>query len=417
MKRDLLTQMKNEWRENIWLVVELLIVLLAVWYIAMLLTRVAVVHSIPKGFDAENVYSLYVNRQEPENPGYIDYGDEQAMKEGESLVRIMTRIRKSPHVEAAAFSHNALPYQYSYFGNGIWLNPQDTIFLSVNQRIASPDIVRVLRLKSLNGLSTEEMTGLLEKREVLIGSYKEFDRVADVREYLGRPLYKSASDSVPFTISHALIENIRRSEFDISYGGTCVAPLLDSDVLGGWSREVWEIAVRLRPGEEMAFINEFRDDIRMREDGNIYLGEPHSLMARRDLIHRTDMIQVRMLVGGTIFLLLVVFLGLFGTFWYRIRNREGEIAIRKVNGATRMDIVRRLLSEGMMLTAVSAIPAVCCGILYYHSVTQRYDGWEWQFIVSGIAALLLISATVTLGIIIPARKAMNLEPALTLKDE
>lgn len=417
MKRNLLKQMGNEWRENIWLVLELLIVLLSVWFIAMMLTRTAANYSIPKGFDAENVYFMKIHRQSPENPGYIDYGEQSPQKEGESLVEIITRIRRSPHVEAAAFSQNALPYQYSYIGGQLMLNPGDTVTLPVNNRIASPDIVRVLGLESLNGVSPEEMVRLLGKGEVLIGSSPTMDKVVDISKYLGRPLYGSSNDSVPSAISHVRIADIRRSEFEFPYGGTCVTPLPDEAVLGGWSKEIWEIAVRLRPDENMAFVNEFRNDIRMRENGNIYLAQPRSLMGERENVHRANLIEVRMLVGGAMFLLIVVFLGLFGTFWYRIRDREGETAIRKVNGATKGDIMRRLLSEGLILTAAATMLAIVCGTIYYLKVTEKYDGWEWQFVVSGIAALVLVAATVTAGIAIPARKAMKLEPALILKDE
>lgn len=38
--------------------------------------------------------------------------------------------------------------------------------------------------------------------------------------------------------------------------------------------------------------------------------------------------------AGMGFLLLNIFLGLLGTFWFRTQQRVGEIAIRKVNGAT-----------------------------------------------------------------------------------
>lgn len=51
--------MKNEWRENFWLVLELFIVFLAIWLIAMFLVLAFQVRHIRRGFESEDV--LYMN--------------------------------------------------------------------------------------------------------------------------------------------------------------------------------------------------------------------------------------------------------------------------------------------------------------------------------------------------------------------
>ena len=61
--------------------------------------------------------------------------------------------------------------------------------------------------------------------------------------------------------------------------------------------------------------------------------------------------------AGMGFLLLNIFLGLLGTFWFRTQQRVGEIAIRKVNGATDRSIFNRLIGEGLLLLVVATIPA------------------------------------------------------------
>ena len=47
--------MKNEWRENFWLVLELFIVFLAIWLIAMFLVLAFQVRHIRRGFESEDV--------------------------------------------------------------------------------------------------------------------------------------------------------------------------------------------------------------------------------------------------------------------------------------------------------------------------------------------------------------------------
>lgn len=52
---------------------------------------------------------------------------------------------------------------------------------------------------------------------------------------------------------------------------------------------------------------------------------------------------------GMGFLLLNIFLGLLGTFWFRTQQRRSEIALHKAHGASDMSIFVRLISEGLLL--------------------------------------------------------------------
>ena len=54
----------------------------------------------------------------------------------------------------------------------------------------------------------------------------------------------------------------------------------------------------------------------------------------------------------TFLLLLNIFLGLLGTFWFRTQQRRGEIALHKAMGATDGAVFGRLMSEGMFLLLI-----------------------------------------------------------------
>lgn len=55
MNKKLLTQIKNEWRSNLWLVTELLLVSVVMWYIVDYMYVKAAVYYEPRGFDIEGV--------------------------------------------------------------------------------------------------------------------------------------------------------------------------------------------------------------------------------------------------------------------------------------------------------------------------------------------------------------------------
>lgn len=121
------------------------------------------------------------------------------------------------------------------------------------------------------------------------------------------------------------------------------------------------------------------------------------------------------------FLLVNIFLGLLGTFWFRTRQRVGDIAIRKVNGATSADIFRLLIGEGLLLLTIATPLAMIVDINLAHAeINQYYEGGylQWGRMLACVgAAYLCIAVMIVLGISIPAWRAMKIDPATALRDE
>lgn len=77
MKRNLLNQMKKEWRDNVWLVIELAVVCLAIWGLSVIVYVQGKGLFIPRGFNPENVYSISLKTVSSGSPNYIDLGETQ----------------------------------------------------------------------------------------------------------------------------------------------------------------------------------------------------------------------------------------------------------------------------------------------------------------------------------------------------
>jgi putative ABC transport system permease protein len=122
-----------------------------------------------------------------------------------------------------------------------------------------------------------------------------------------------------------------------------------------------------------------------------------------------------------VFLLVAVFLGFLGSFWFRTQQRVPEIALRKVNGATQWQIFRRLISEGLIMLLISTI--IFTPIYFYlvnvvgASIENFiFDNNSVNF-VAYVITLLILAAMIIAGIWFPARKAMKVEPANALKEQ
>ena len=139
----------------------------------------------------------------------------------------------------------------------------------------------------------------------------------------------------------------------------------------------------------------------------------------------TDKVNSQAIV--VLFLLVNVFLGLIGTFWFRTRRRRSEIALRLAMGSTKSQVFRLLTGEGLLLLTIVALPAmlVCYNIGMAELTigrTELISTWpvKWgvlRFLLCSLGAWLLIALMVMMGIFFPAPQAMRIEPAEALHEE
>lgn len=420
MNRNLLTQIKNEWRDNIWLVVELAVVSAAIWALLPSLYNNISTKLSEKGFDTDDVYRISVKRVSVESPEYVDAGEAQTESDMSDLRALMRLIRKSPYVESAAFSSNALPYQFNYAGNSIQVADKgDSVYYSGNLRMGSPEIATVIRPVSSEGLTVEKIESILREGNIFISEGPDYiySGVSDIRQLVGGRV--TLFDTIQERQIGGVIKSIRRNEYEKPIG-TILFPIDES--VNSQLAYCNEIAVRVKPGMGKKFEEQFYSSPEMRRHRNIYLSELSDMRKVRKGNQADTDSEMRMLSAGIVFLLIIIFLGLVGTFWFRIKQRAGEIALRKTCGATSADIFRRTIGEGLILLAVASVAAmgidICMDHFLLHPDNSILEKEIWlpalsYFLFTAFLTAMMIIA----GIAFPALRAMKIEPAITLKDQ
>ncbi len=135
--------------------------------------------------------------------------------------------------------------------------------------------------------------------------------------------------------------------------------------------------------------------------------------------YRTTL-QVSALAGlGGLLALALASLGLYGVIALAVRQRTREIGIRIAVGAHPMQVARMFLSSGVKSSVVAlaiGLPITLAGLkLLTTSGDLFIPGVNLYVIGGGIAAILLaVAATATW---IPARRAAQVDPAVTLRAE
>ena len=154
MTKKLLVQIKNEWRNNLWLALELLVVSVVMWFVVdYLYTRMAT-YLEPRGFDISHCYLIEMGKLTDKSPDYIpNQTDEQ---EDADILELVDRLCRRPEIEAVSLSQNSYPYNGS---NSTDLVQYDTL-VSGNwtiRRLVTPDFVRVFRYQGTRGETPEQL--------------------------------------------------------------------------------------------------------------------------------------------------------------------------------------------------------------------------------------------------------------------
>lgn len=107
--------MLNEWRTNVWLALEFLVVSVVLWYICDYFYASMRTYFAPLGFEYDHCYELTMYDIPETSPEYRpEYAGDSA--QAEARYEILRRLKQMPEIEAAAYSNNARPFNGSNSG-------------------------------------------------------------------------------------------------------------------------------------------------------------------------------------------------------------------------------------------------------------------------------------------------------------
>jgi len=412
MTKKLLTQIKNEWLSNLWLALELLVVSVVMWYVVDYLYTRAATYLEPRGFNIEHCYLIELGELTPKSPDYTP--DKSRDDTHADIAELVERLRRRPEVEAVSLSQNSYPYNGSNSSGEVRYDTLQSPGWTI-RRMVTPDFVRVFRYQGTRGETSEQLAEMLERGEFLASDnlYRKYDR--KLTEFVGKRFQLFGDTTKTYQLG-ASLQNVRYHDYDQARSSYCFLAKQSFYYVG------LELCVRVREGQDNNFITKLKEDSESQfRIGNLFISEIRSFHDIRRNFQQAWTNDIRNYVMGMGFLLLNIFLGLLGTFWFRTQQRRSEIALHKAHGATDGAIFRRLLSEGLLLLAVvTPIALVIDWNLAHLELNSWRNGttleWDRLLLCAGIS-FVLMALMIAIGIGIPARKAMKVQPAEALHDE
>ncbi|MDE6340944.1 MAG: ABC transporter permease [Muribaculaceae bacterium] len=416
MKRKLLTQMRAEWRANVWMAIEMLLVSVVLFVLAdKIYTAVATLNE-PLGFDWEHCYILRVRELSDASPDYRQY-DTQDDRYAD-LLTLKQRLQARPEIEAVTMSSNAVPYNPN---NSMIQLDIDTFSMAdapLLVRRVDPDFFKVFRVEGANGQSADELGEILQ-RERIIPSDNVLRRKAGIntlKPLYGKQMVLSGTDTLTLRAS---FKPMKYNDYGTIYGwaGASMFERFHPSMMGFMEG----LSVRVKDNMDNDFMEHLMADAdKELRVGNWYIASIDSFKTIRKEYNRGSATETRNVVICALFLLVNIFLGILGTFWFRTQQRTREIALRMVSGATRLDIFRRILGEGqILLLLVTPVAIIIDYLLTIYEFTSWYDGFfePVHFCVSVLAAWVLMALMIAIGIYFPARRAMSISPAVAMKTD
>jgi len=138
-------------------------------------------------------------------------------------------------------------------------------------------------------------------------------------------------------------------------------------------------------------------------------------------VHAEQLVRYRasaQLVGlSGIIALLLAGAGLYGVMAYRVAQRRREIGLRVALGASRGTLAADILGRGLRLTAIGIALGLAASLLLGRFVESMLFGVQARDPVAFIAAPLVLLAAGVAAMLVPARRAMRVDPMTAMRAE
>ena len=127
-----------------------------------------------------------------------------------------------------------------------------------------------------------------------------------------------------------------------------------------------------------------------------------------------DIAMIKLMSAVITALAAVTGLGIVGLAWFSVTQRQKQIGTRRALGATRFDIVRYFMVENWLITSMGLVIGVAGAVTLNWFLDTEYNTGRvplW-YLPLGMIALWLLGQ---LAVLLPARRAANIPPALATR--
>ncbi len=392
-------------------VVEFALSLILMIGAGLLLRSFAKVLDVRPGFDPKNVLLARIWLPVPNNPELDKYKDPAARVT--FVKEVLRRSSELPGVKYAAIgAGGSVPLIGTHVSPGFAVEGDaetNASIPSARYSVVSPDYFRAIGTPLIRGRFFESSDDLQSARVAIIDEALA-ERYFINRDPIGLRIKRGGPKFTgPWITIVGIVGNTKTDGLDRPDQPHIYYPVFQNS---GYAMAVY-VKTDVEP---LSLASSLREQVRAVDPDLPLFGERTMEQVVADSVSRRKFaLQVIGLFG--LLALTLAAVGIYGVVAYTVNQRTRDIGIRIALGATRGDILRSVLKQGIVLT----LAGVAIGVLGALGLTRLLRtllfGVGSADIVTYGALALLLTGVALIACYLPARRATKVDPLVALRYE
>ena len=315
-------------------------------------------------------------------------------------------LRALPNVEAAT-STNMLPLSGSGWSSTLNLGPDSDTAKSTPQfamYLGTEHTIKTLGLKLIEGRNfyADEINKSVNDPGKLAIISKAFgEAVWPGESAIGKQLF--IDDEQIEVIG--VVEKLQGAWVD--------SDELEYSVIHNVDHAGYNYLVRAAPSQHEALKDAIIKAL-MKENPNRVIDDFESIVDVKKRSYRDHELMITVLSMMVVLLLLITSLGLTGMVMFNIQRRTKQIGTRRALGATKGDILSLFLVENYLICLSGGILGASLAVLLGQQLMKYYDLPQLNLLYPAMTVVGMLVVT-TVAVVLPARKAANISPAMATR--
>jgi len=374
---------------------------------ALLVRSFITLTHVDPGYDPRNVLTARI---------YLNGAASSPDRRAQLVESLMRRLRSTPTIVAAG-AGNMAPLGESSFVSGFAFGRSDNgqpIVARALQYVVTSGYVEALtlRVKAGRAFSPDDESSPIQAMMINEAFARAY--ITDGRPAVGRQYEGLVGKSGRRTEIVGVVGDVLKDGLDTKPQPEIYLALNKVEKEHGITREI-NLVIRTT-GDPSAFAPNLRTMLREIEP-TAALGHVGPLSAQVAGSVSEPRFSTAVLATFAMLALGIAVTGLYGVLSYNVSQRRKEIGVRAALGATRGDLIRLVVRQGVTVTLVGLIAGVLVAALAASRLQPLLFGIKPLDLPSFLTMPVVLLIVAVLACMVPARRAASTDPATTLRAE